>query len=341
MARMGDVLSWRALNRALLARQLLLERTSLSIPATLDQVAGIQNQYAPSGYIGLWGRMVGFRRDHLTTALERREVVQGTTLRGTIHLVTPELFQRSNDAVREERTEWWFRATRRTDQGRMKQVAGQIDAVLRKGPMKRADMIKQLGIDVATWNGATNYLDLIRVPPSGTWENRRADLYALHSAPSRSASEARQEMVARYLRAFGPASANDTATFLGLKPAQVKPLLESHLQLRGPDGKDLFDIEDGLLPDPETPAPPRFLPVWDASLLVHARRTQILPERYRPLIFNTKTPHSHNTFLIDGQVAGTWKFKDGDIATTVFERLDRRAAHELDQERERLRAFHK
>ena len=334
------MLSARALNRAVLARQLYLERSRLSIPTALDQIAGIQNQYAPSGYIGLWSRLVDFSRDQLTDALERREVVQGTTLRGTIHLLTPEFFQLSNDAVREERTAWWFRSTGRNDQVEMRSIADQIAIALRGGPRKRIDLMKELGIDSATWNGATNYLDLIRVPPSGTWEHRRADLYALIPLSSVDSAAALKAMVARYLKAFGPASAADTATFLGLRLGQVKPLLVEYRSLVGPNGVDLFDIEDGPLPDPETPAPPRFLPSWDANLLVHARRSGILPEEYRPRIFNTKMPQSVPTFLIDGRVAGTWRFENGDISISQFEKLEQKAARELDDERERLRQFH-
>ncbi|HKZ21363.1 MAG TPA: winged helix DNA-binding domain-containing protein [Acidimicrobiia bacterium] len=333
------MLSERALNRALLARQLYLDRSDLPIPQALDLIAGIQNQYAPAGYISLWSRLTGFRRHQLTSALERGKVVQGTSIRSTIHLVTPEFFQLSNAAVREERTAWWFRATGRHDQLEMQKVAKEIEAALRKGPQPRNLLIKELGIDSATWNGAVNYLDLIRVPPSGTWEKRRADLYGLLPTKPIDPEEARRAMVDRYLRAFGPAGVADAATFLGLRPAQIRHLMADYPTYRGPQGIELFDVEGGLLPDPDTPAPPRFIPVWDATLLVHARRTQILPERYRSRIFNTKTPHSHNTFLIDGQVAGTWKFESGDITINTFEPLDRRTTVALNEERDRLRGF--
>ncbi|MFN2487464.1 MAG: DNA glycosylase AlkZ-like family protein, partial [Acidimicrobiia bacterium] len=206
-----EVLSAQAMNRAVLARQLLLERSNLSTSEALDQIAGIQNQYAPNGYIGLWSRLAEFKREPLTTALEKRELVQGTTLRGTIHLVTPEFFQLSNEAVREERAAWWFRAARRDDQEAKRVVAKQIAQALAQGPRKRAALMKDLGIDTASWNGATAFLDLIRVPPSGTWENRRADLYDLFAAPSIDPAAARREMVDRYLRAFGPAGGKDIA----------------------------------------------------------------------------------------------------------------------------------
>jgi len=96
----------------------------------------------------------------------------------------------------------------------------------------------------------------------------------------------------------------------------------------------------GPLPDPRTPAPVRLLPVWDATLLVHARRTQILPEWYRPLVFNTKTPHSVATFLVDGTVAGTWRYERGRVLLHPFERLSATARRDLEAEAQRLAAFH-
>ena len=126
--------------------------------------------------------------------------------------------------------------------------------------------------------------------------------------------------VERYLAAFGPASVADVAAFLGMKVSPVKAVV-STLELRrfrAEDGTELLDVEDGLLPDPDTEAPVRFLPTWDAILLVHARRTQVLPEAYRPLVFHVKMPPSYPTFLVDGQVAGTWRHdRRGDSALAV------------------------
>jgi len=105
-------------------------------------------------------------------------------------------------------------------------------------------------------------------------------------------------------------------------------------------GGELLDLPRAPLPDPETPAPVRFLPTWEATLLVHARRTQILPETYRPLVFNTKTPHSVPTFLVDGAVAGTWRYEKGRIRLEPFAPLPRVVRRELEDESERLAAFH-
>jgi hypothetical protein len=109
---------------------------------------------------------------------------------------------------------------------------------------------------------------------------------------------------------------------------------------RDEQGRPLLDLPDARLPDPETPAPARFLAVWDAMLLVHARRTQVLPEEYRPHVFNTKTPHSHNVFLLDGQVAGTWRFTDGRTDLSPLRPLTSAEGRALDEEASRLVAFH-
>lgn len=122
----------------------------------------------------------------------------------------------------------------------------------------------------------------------------------------------------------------------------IAPSLE-RLELRrfkDEQGKELLDLPRAPLPDPETPAPPRFLPAWDATLLVHARRTQILPEEYRPRVFNVKTPHSVNTFLVDGAVAGTWRYVTDHVELQPFGRLDGATRRELGEGAERLAAYH-
>jgi hypothetical protein len=149
-------------------------------------------------------------------------------------------------------------------------------------------------------------------------------------------------LIRRYLGAFGPAPLKDIASWMGMSVRQMRQAAEG-MELRtfrDEDGKPLLDLPGAPLPDPGTPAPVRFLPVWDATLLVHARRTQILPEPYRPLIFNTKTPHSVNTFLVDGQVAGSWRYEEGRLQLSPFEALAPAVHRELEDEAERLAAFH-
>ena len=141
---------------------------------------------------------------------------------------------------------------------------------------------------------------------------------------------------------FGPASVRDIASFMGVALTRLKAVVAT-LELRrfaDEGGNELLDVPDAPLPDPDTPAPVRFLPTWDATLLVHARRTLILPEAYRPLIFHTKMPPSYPTFLVDGQVAGTWRFEDGDVQLTPFRTLTAGERQELEDEAHRLAAFH-
>jgi DNA glycosylase AlkZ-like len=111
-------------------------------------------------------------------------------------------------------------------------------------------------------------------------------------------------------------------------------------RFRDERGGELIDLPRAPLPGPDATAPVRFIPTWDATLLVHARRTRILPEVYRDRVFNTKTPHSVPTFLVDGTVAGTWRYEQGRVQTKPFDPLPRSARRELEDEAARLAAFH-
>jgi hypothetical protein len=324
-----------------------LERADVALPRALERVGGIQAQYAPSMYIGLWSRLAGFERDDLDRALERRSVAQGTLMRVTIHLVSARDFPVLAEGVREQRRAWWLRAHgSRVDKGRIAAAAKKARSLLAKGPRRRSELVKELGADSATWNGVGMWLDLVRVPPSGTWEQRRADLYALAEdwlGPSEATTEQGLELlVRRYLRGFGPGSLKDLANWAGLPVALLKPVVEGMKLRRFRDerGGELLDLPRVPLPDPEMPAPVRFLPVWDATLLMHARRTQILPEQYRARVFSTKTPQSVNTFLVDGHVAGTWKYERSRVVIEPFERLARDVRREVDEEAARLTEFH-
>jgi hypothetical protein len=336
-------LSPRELNRALLARQLLLERRSTSLPRALEAVGGLQAQYAPSMYVGLWSRVAGFERGALTAALERRAVVQATLMRVTIHLVSRRDFWPLALATRQARRTWWLRVVRDAPSARA--MAGAARTLRRRldehGTLTRTDVERLLGKTRA--EGVGLWLDLVRVPPSGTWERRRADLYAaaedwLGPADTSARERPAEHLVRRYLAGFGPASAGDVARFTGLVPGAVRSLLDG-LELRRfatTDGEELLDLPRAPLPDAETPAPPRFLPTWDATLLAHARRAGVLAEEHRARIFSSRNPHSFPTFLVDGAVAGTWRHEGGRIRLDPFGRLDRATRRALDEEGERL-----
>jgi hypothetical protein len=340
-------LSPEALNRALLARQLLLERARLPLPRALERLAGIQAQYAPSMYVGLWSRVEGFERGALTAALERRSVVQAKLMRSTIHLVSRADYWPLAVAVREARRESWLRAHRR-DPGseQMAAAARAVRAALDEGAPVRAKAVQEL-VGRIEAQGVELWIDLVRVPPSGTWERRRADLLTaatdwLGGPDGVEPAAATEHLARRYLAAFGPASRRDVASFTGIPPSVLAPVLERMTlrRLRSTDGDELLDVPRAPLPDPETPAPPRFLPTWDATLLVHARRTGLLPEEHRPKLFTPRKPQSLPPFLVDGRVAGVWRHERGRIELEPFARLDRGALRALREEGERLAAFH-
>ena len=344
------ILSTRALNRALLARQLLLERADLPLTHALESLGGLQAQYSPSPYIGLWCRLRGFRREALTTALTERTAVQGTLMRSTIHVVSAHDYPLMAEGIRGARQDRWLRVQSMGIEARtMEALARRLQAYLADGPRRRPELIALLqaeGFSAGAWSGVGLWLDMVRVPPSGTWDRRRADLYGLAdgwlqpSAPTR--ADALTHLLRRYLGAFGPATLGDAARWAGLTPSELRPAIGGLALLRFRDerGAELLDLPGALLPDPDTKAPVRFLPTWDASLLVHARRTQVLPEAYRPLVFDTKTPHSVPTFLVDGAVAGTWRLEGDRVRWTAFGRLSRAARLDLDEEAERLATFH-
>ncbi len=347
---MGDQpLTARHLNRALLARQHLLERSPLGLTEVMEGMGGIQTQYAPAGYVGLWSRMRDFTRPMLTQALTDRTAIQATIMRATIHMVSAADYWPMTAGIRRIRREWFERVNREVDGLDTDAVAAAVRAELTAGPLPMRELTARLvdrGFPAAAARWAGLWVDLVRVPPSGTWERRRADIYGLADAwlPEVVITEAEgmAHLVRRYLGAFGPAPLKDVASWMGVNVGQMETVADGMglRDLRDELGKLLLDLPDGHLPDPDTPAPPRFVAVWDAMLLVHARRTQVLPEAFRPLVFNTKTPQSVNTFLIDGQVAGTWRRDDGEIQLSPLRDLRPDERQALDEEAQLLAAFH-
>lgn len=344
------VLDTRTLNRALLARQLLLERSKVPITRAVERIGGIQAQYAPSAYIGLWSRLHGFRRPRLTRALETGELIQATLMRGTIHIASAADYPILTAAVRRSRREMWSRVAKTRDlhHDGWHRIATIITETLADGPRPRGELIQALvdeGFAKDIWEGVGLWVDMIRVPPSGTWERRRADLYGLAGdyvtmTPIDEAT-AVEHLARRYLRAFGPATIGDLSSWGGVSIATLRPVIEEMRlrSFRSEDGNVLLDLPRQPIPDPEIKTPVRFLPTWDATLLAHARRTQILPEEHRNKVFNTKNPHSMATFLVDGVVAGTWRQEGPRVKLAPFAPLPRADRRELDDEADLLAAF--
>jgi DNA glycosylase AlkZ-like len=307
-------------------------------------MGGLQAQYAPSMYIGLWSRVEGLERDAVTRGLERRSIIQASMMRATIHLVSKRDYWPFVVGIRSGQREWWLRTHGRNI--RRREIAAndrKVRRALRGKALSRAELEEVIG---QRWGPAGVFVDLVRVPPSGTWERRRADLFALAEEwvgpEDASEDEGIERLVRRYLQGFGPARPAEIADWASLDVSTTRRALE-RLDLRrfqDEQGKELVDLPRLPLPEADTPAPARFLPVWDATLLVHCRRTQILPERYRARVFNVKTPNSVNTFLVDGQVAGTRRYEKGRVKLEPFGRLAKGDRAELDEEAEGLAAFH-
>ena len=341
----GDapVLSQRVLNRTLLQRQLLLERAETSLPEAVGQAGGLQTQYAPSGYVGLWTRVADLERDALTRALEDRSVIQATLMRTTIHLVSRRDYWKLSMGTQRAQQEWAQRTQLLPPERKLQSTADQLRAALADGPKT----VKELGDVAKGFIGSLGYwVPLVRVPPSGTWERRRADRLAIAEdwvGPiDATEDEGLRYLVEMYLRAFGPAPWKDIAQWAGINVTDARRGA-TNLALvpyRDEAGGELVDLESMTVADADAAAPVRFLPHWDANLLVHARRTGLLPEEHRPRVFSTKNPFSVGTYLVDGRVVGSWSLKDGRIVLDPYEELDARERKAVELEREALEVFH-
>jgi len=333
----------RALNRALLGRQLLLERSKLTLGEAVEQVGGLQTQYAPSGYVGLWTRVAGFERDALTRALEDRSLIQASLMRTTIHIVSRREYWLYANGIRRARQEWVARLGALPPERRLRSNAERLRDALHDGPKT----VKELGDWAKGFVGTLGlWVDLVRVPPSGTWERRRADRLALAEdwvGPNDSTEEeGLQHLVRAYLRAFGPAAWRDVASWAGLsvtaaKDAGARLELTTYSDERG---GALVDLAGAGLPAEDTPTPVRFLPHWDANLLVHARRTGLLPEQHRPRVFSTKNPFSVGVYLVGGRAVGAWSLVNSRIVLDPFEPISKADQRAVEREREALEAFH-
>jgi hypothetical protein len=229
------------------------------------------------------------------------------------------------------------------DERDLRRAAGRLRLLLSGGPRRQRE-IEAAGLWLP---GIGLWTDLVRVPPSGTWERRRADLFGLAEEwvgpqPELSQLEAREHLVRRYLAAFGPAPRTDIADWAGMRVGALAEAL-GRMELRrfrDERGRELLDLPRAPLPAADTPAPVRFLPTFDATLLAHARRSGVLAEQHRKRIFHVRNPQSDPTFLVDGKVTGIWRHDSGRIVLEPFGRLPREARRELETEGERLAALY-
>jgi Winged helix DNA-binding domain len=318
----------RELNRATLARQLLLVRARASVPRAIERTGGIQAQDHRAPYDALFARLEGFRREALDRALERRLVVKATLMRGTLHLVSARDYPPFVAALRPSLR----RAHRRAG---FDEPPPDVDALAERAlafasePRTYGELQDHLGGEAA-WFHVRFHAGFVHVPPF----ERRPHVVAANAWLGASAvdeEEAVAYLVRRYLAAFGPATARDAARWAGTPVATTRAALE-----RVPT----VDVGDGFLDLARSPrpgnvsAPPRLLPVWESVLLAHEDRARILPQDAPPFVFENRT------FAVDGVVAGIWRVAGETLTLSPFAPVPRAHRRELEEEARRAAAFH-
>jgi hypothetical protein len=324
-------LGLRAINRATLARQLLIERDTRPAESAIEHLVGMQAQAPFPPYTGLWTRLADFRPDELAGALLSRRVVRIVLMRGTVHLVTAAdaCFLRPLVQVimdRDLRTN--VQHARNLDGVDVATVAAAARDVLEE----RALTAKELGTTLATqWpdvppgslaHVARGLLPLVQVPPRAVWGRSGQTKY--HTAehwldrPLDAAPDPAR-LVLRYLAAFGPATVADIQTWSGLTRLRevVDPLRPRLRVFTDPAGRELFDLPGAPRPPQDQPVPVRFLPEFDNLLLSHADRTRMMREDLRKRLFGVKNGVFPGTFLVDGFLRGSWRVTTQRTAATL------------------------
>lgn len=336
MLRAAMTITAGELNRASLARQLLLRREPLGVVEAVRRVVALQAQQAESPYLALWNRLEGFDPKELDAAFAGYEIVKATLMRITLHAVHVDdhgpFRVAMQPTLRAARLDARFRQSGLTAEQADALVPGLLAfaGTPRSTAEVQAWLDERLGEPAhpAVWRALRSFSPILHAPTGGPWSFGQRPSYVstdglLQVSPETSA-EALQALVVRYLEGFGPASVDDIVQFaLVQKPrarAAVQALSGSLEQFDGPDGKLLFDVPGGLRPAVETPAPPRLMAMWDSVLLAYADRGRVIPPEYRKLVTRTNGDLLP-TLLVDGHVAGVWRVVDGRVEATAFRPL--------------------
>jgi len=330
-----DVLSLRALNRATLARQLLLRRSDLSVLGAVEHLVGLQAQVPSNPYTALWTRLDGFRPEELSTLLLERAVVRIPVMRATIHLVSSDDCLLLRPLMQPVLDQELARHREYAPSLRGVELESVLDAareLLAERPLTSTELRAGLadrfpGHDAAALVYACRcLLALVQVPPRGMW-GRSAQVRSttaetwLGRPPAPHASL--DDVVLRYFAAFGPAAVADLAAWSRLTRLRevVERLRPGLRTFKDENGRELFDLPDAPRPDPDTPAPPRFLPEYDNALLSHANRGRFVSAEDRARLGRAGGLGS-GSVLVDGAVWGVWRL-ERDAAVLVVSHLGR------------------
>jgi hypothetical protein len=353
---MSEILSKRALNRALLARQLLLERSTMPASEALERLVGMQAQAPMPPYYGLWTRLIDFQPESLSQLLLDREAVRIVLMRGTVHLVTSRDCRFLRPLLQPALKQWLLSNSlygKDLTGLDLAEVEAAGRAFVEVNPVTLAVLGKQLQTQWSDRNADSlgqairALAPLVQTPPRGIWgKGGLAKCTTAESwlgQPMRDDASA-DELVLRYLAGFGPATIADAQTWSGLKKLndafeRLRPQL---VTFRDERGRELFDLPDAPRPDAEIPSPIRFLPSWDNLLLSHADRTRVIAEDHRKQIW-TVNGIVPGTILIDGYVAGTWSIKQAKKSVVLhidpFDTLSPADRVAIEEEGERLIVF--
>jgi Winged helix DNA-binding domain len=316
-----SVLTRRVLNRTLLLRQGLLERGDPPVVETVERLVGLQAQVPRDPYVGLWARLRDFDPEALSALLSERRVVRAGLMRSTIHLVSARdclVMAPLTAALRARTFHSPFGAgLRGADPAPIVAAAREL---LEAGPRTRAELASRLGerwpdVDRDSLGAlVTLHLPLVQIPPRGLWRGSGQPTWALAEAWLDAPLEpdpSPADLVLRYLAAFGPATPADVRTWCGITGLRdvidrLRPRLATY---RDESGRELLDVPDGPLADPETPAPPRLLPEFDNALLSHADRSRIVGDSGLP----PARAGGWSPVLVDGFLRSHWRLTDGEI----------------------------
>lgn len=344
-------LTARALNRATLARQLLLHRERIGAVDGIRRVMALQAQEPASPYLALWNRLEAFEPDRLDLAFAGQEAVKAQLLRITLHAVAADDYPQLHEAMQATlRGARLYDARFRSEGVSIEDTDALVRDLLaltstpRRNDEVEAWIVERFGEPKPRlWWALRQYGPFVHATTGGPWSfgPRPAYIGAFEQGRPGDAAASTRHLVRRYLAAFGPASAADIAGFSTIlrPPIQqaVRELGDELVTVDGPSGP-LIDLPGAPLPAEATPAPPRLLPMWDSVLLAYKDRSRVIPEAYRRRVIQSNGDVLP-TLLVDGYVAGIWRPVDGAIEATAYEPLTDETWAGLETEARALLAF--